>query len=346
MKRKLLTMLLALCVMAGTAANPIMGMCVQAEENAVDTVGIDGGSFEYKILEDGTAEIKDYYSINEKVVVPEEIDGIVVTSIGACAFYDFGNITEVTLPTSVTKINSQAFSYCRNMESITISNNVTYIGYAAFEECKSLTSINIPAGVTRIETSTFEGCKNLTSINIPSSVTSIRGCAFDSCESLANITIPISVTSIGEAAFARCESLKDVYYAGSQEQWKEIAIGKENKPLLSATIHYGTASPVYKTAKPKKMTLSSVRSNKKKTAVIKWKKDSTVSGYIIECATDKKFKKNKVQKEITKAKTTSTTIKKLKPGKKYYVHICAYVKSGNIKVQGDWSKTKTVKVKK
>ena len=59
-----------------------------------------------------------------------------------------------------------------------------------------------------------------------------------------------------------------------------------------------------------------------------------------------KVQKNKVQKEITKAKATSATIKNLKSGKKYYVHICAYVNSGNVKVQGDWSKTKTVKVKK
>lgn len=100
------------------------------------------------------------------------------------------------------------------------------------------------------------------------------------------------------------------------------------------------------TVKPKKMALSSVKSKKKKTAMVKWKKDTTVSGYIIECASDSKFKKNTVKTDIKKNKTNSATIKKLKAGKKYYVRICAYVKSGNAKVQGDWSKAKTMKVKK
>ena len=94
------------------------------------------------------------------------------------------------------------------------------------------------------------------------------------------------------------------------------------------------------------MAVSSVKSKKKKTAAVKWKKDAKATGYLIECATDKKFKKNKVKKEIKKSKTAAVTIKKLKPGKKYYVRICAYAKSGGIKVQGDWSKAKTVKVKK
>lgn len=100
------------------------------------------------------------------------------------------------------------------------------------------------------------------------------------------------------------------------------------------------------TVKPKKVTLSSVKSTKKKTATVKWKKDKKASGYIIQCATDGKFKKNKVQMTVSKNKTVSATVKKLKAGKKYYVRVCAYVKSGKTKVQGSWSKVKTVKVKK
>ena len=110
---------------------------------------------------------------------------------------------------------------------------------------------------------------------------------------------------------------------------------------------YAKAQKVIKlTVKPKKMTLKSVKSKKRKTVTVKWKKDETASGYLIECATDKKFKKNKVQATIGKNKKVSENMKKLKAGKKYYVRICAYVKSGNVNVQGDWSKVKTVKVKK
>lgn len=83
-----------------------------------------------------------------------------------------------------------------------------------------------------------------------------------------------------------------------------------------------------------------------KTITAKWKKDGKASGYLIECATDKKFKKNKVKAEAKKNKTVTATVKKLKGGKKYYVRVCAYAKSGNTKVCGDWSKPNTVKVKK
>ena len=100
------------------------------------------------------------------------------------------------------------------------------------------------------------------------------------------------------------------------------------------------------TVRPQKAKIVSVKSKKKKTAVVKWKKDSAVSGYLIECATDKKFKKNKVKVTVSKNKTVSKTVKKLKAGKKYYIRICAYTQSGNVKVQGDWSKVKTVTVKK
>ena len=55
--------------------------------------------------------------------------------------------------------------------------------------------------------------------------------------------------------------------------------------------------------------------------------------------------KAKVTVTVSKYKTVSRTVKKLKAGKKYYVRICAYAKSGGTKVQGNWSKSKTVKVK-
>lgn len=85
---------------------------------------------------------------------------------------------------------------------------------------------------------------------------------------------------------------------------------------------------------------------KEKTITAKWKKDSAASGYLIECATDKKFKKNKVRAEVKKNKTVTATVGKLKGGSKYYVRICAYAMSGKTKVQGEWSKAKAVKVEK
>ncbi len=57
----------------------------------------------------------------------------------------------------------------------------------------------------------------------------------------ASAAIPDSVTSIGWSAFEACNGLTDAYYGGSEEQWKQIAIGSSNDPLLNATIHYNSA---------------------------------------------------------------------------------------------------------
>ena len=55
---------------------------------------------------------------------------------------------------------------------------------------------------------------------------------------LKEVVIPASVTQIGSLAFRTDEELTDVYFTGTEEQWNSITIGKENEPLLNATIHY------------------------------------------------------------------------------------------------------------
>ena len=74
-------------------------------------------------------------------------------------------------------------------------------------------------------------------MTIPESVTSIGDYAF-AFSSLTSVTIPESVTSIGDNAFYGCINLTDVYYGGSEEQWKTISIEYNNGPLTNATIHY------------------------------------------------------------------------------------------------------------
>lgn len=63
--------------------------------------------------------------------------------------------------------------------------------------------------------------------------------AFCNCNNLTSVTIPQSVTFITDYAFYGCSSLADVYYGGSEEQWKSLHIyDPGNDSLTSATIHY------------------------------------------------------------------------------------------------------------
>ncbi|WP_294846962.1 leucine-rich repeat protein [uncultured Eubacterium sp.] len=166
-----------------------------------------------------------------------------VTTIGKYAFSDCSGLTSVTIGNSVTTIGEHAFSGCSGLTSVTIPNSVTTIGEYAFEFCSGLTSVTIPNSVTTIGESAFSGCRSLTSVTIPNSVTTIGKYAFIYCRSLTSVTIPNSVTTIGDYAFYSCSSLKDVYYLGSEEQWKKISIGSSNDELLNATIHYNSSLP-------------------------------------------------------------------------------------------------------
>jgi hypothetical protein len=98
------------------------------------------------------------------LTIPATINGLPVTSIGSAAFYNFYNLTSVTIPSGVTRIQTEAFYDCSGLTSVTIPDTVISIGNLAFEGCSSLTSITIPASVVRIGDSAFQQCARLSSV--------------------------------------------------------------------------------------------------------------------------------------------------------------------------------------
>ena len=113
---------------------------------------------------------------------------------------------------------------------------------------------------------------------------------------------------------------------------------------------YSGTKTLYFTIKPKATSISSLKAGSKKFTV-KWKKQATqTTGYQVQVATNKKFKKNKKTVTIKKQKTTKTTVKKLKAKKKYYVRVCTYktvkINGKSIRIYSGWSKAKTVTTKK
>ena len=92
------------------------------------------------------------------------------------------------------------------------------------------------------------------------------------------------------------------------------------------------------------VTLNKIQA-KKKALVVYWNKIADVSGYQIQVATDKKFKKNKNTVTVAKQNASKKTVKKLKANKKYYVRVRTYKVVNGKKSYGKWSKVKTVKTK-
>lgn len=168
-----------------------------------------------------------------EVIIPDN-----VTFIGDEVFSDCYNLAKVTIPSSVTNLGNRVFRKCWSLTKVIIPDSVISIGEGVFLSCTALTEVTLPDSIASIDASAFGGCYTLTEITIPDGVISIGDFAFSNCHNLTTVTMPNSVTSIDSFAFIQCFSLTDVYYIGTEVQWKAIDIENDNDSLLNATIHF------------------------------------------------------------------------------------------------------------
>lgn len=121
--------------------------------------------FEYEII-DGSATITGYTGNSTEIDVPAELAGVAVTKIGTYAFEAEYDVTNITLPDTITLIAEGAFMDCSSLESINIPETVTGIDRGAFVSCTSLAELTIPLSVEYIREEAFTACESMTSLNI------------------------------------------------------------------------------------------------------------------------------------------------------------------------------------
>ena len=200
--------------------------CDVLEESIYPTVSI--GDLEFRLFhENMTATVLKCSKEATSVIIPEEVTvgpaGFRVTSIGRFAFDTCEQLSSVSIPTSVTTIGQCAFVRCTTLPSITIPDSVTSIGAAAFWWCTSLESIDIPDSITTIDKMAFGVCTSLKSVTLPKNLEMIRFRCFMHA-GLEIVTIPASVKAIKADAFSTCEKLENIRFAGTMEQWQQIAL--------------------------------------------------------------------------------------------------------------------------
>ncbi len=177
---------------------------------AKDVVLIAKWEFSLLISGNTVTGITDYGKTLTTLTIPQTYNGETITAIGANAFENCINLTNIAFSDSITSIGNYAFQGCTMLTSITIPNGVTRIGHQVFYGCRELANITIPSSVTSIGWSAFYGCSKLANITIPNSITSIGYQAFYGCTGLTSITIPDSVISIGQSAFSYCTRLASI----------------------------------------------------------------------------------------------------------------------------------------
>ena len=166
--------------------------------------------YEYTLQEDGTARIDRYTDqVPADLVLPAELYGAPVTSIGKEAFAKQPGITQVTVPEGVTTISDGAFKFCDRLERVILPQSLETIEPRAFIGCWKAEQIDLPAGLKHIGDYAFNSCHMLSAVSIPESVETIGEWAF-SGTNIKEITIPAGVDSLGTGAFSDCCELTRV----------------------------------------------------------------------------------------------------------------------------------------
>ena len=177
----------------------------------------------------------------ETVNLPENLEIIDYNMFSNCT-----NLKNIEIPDTVLKIGANAFSFT-SLEKIKLPDSLKTIDSYAFCQCENLKTVDIPDSVETLGESAFESCKQLNSIELSNSLKKIEKNTFSSCIHLEKVFIPKTVTEIGDSAFCYDYVYNDMYsmdifYSGSEEEWKDIIIRDYNKKLKISVIHYNCPS--------------------------------------------------------------------------------------------------------
>ena len=202
-----------------------------ANKHLVYNVGIEFKGHSTELMIDNTAELNLLYtystlsdntiSLNtftlsstetiRKIIVPSEIDGKVVSTIGSNLYTSkAANVLYFEIPSSIVKIGPDAFADLGAMLGIKILSTHLSIGDNSFKNVLALKEI--PGEIDSLGNNVFEGCSNLTSIHFSDQITSIPRYAFKMCSSLKTITLGENVTTISTGAFDNTTGLDTVIF--------------------------------------------------------------------------------------------------------------------------------------
>lgn len=175
-----------------------------------------------------------------------------VKTIADSTFAGSKNVKTIVIVDNVTTIGANAFLGSRSLETVVIGKGVTTIGGDAFEGCEKLTGISVSADNTvycsdengvlynkaKTEIIKYPAGNVKKAFTVPAGIDTLRVLSFSNAVNLESVTIGKSVKTIGASAFYGCINITDVYYEGSEAEWKAINIGSNNNAILGAKITF------------------------------------------------------------------------------------------------------------
>lgn len=268
------------------------------------------------------------------VAIPEGVE-----TVGGMS--DMYALTSISLPSTLKEIDDYAFAHDHALSGrLVLGNNVESVGAQAFYDT-GYTSVQVANVNTEIDYQAL-GYKEVLNEATPSP----RDTTFAAVDGFFVVAPATSLATKyaadnGFTAYdpANCATGNHPY-AVTTVKATLFAKGK------ATYVCPACGNTVVKSLKKKTFKISSLKSTKKNTIVVKTKKQAQIKGYQVQYSTSKKFTKKttKAVKVATK-KGLKKTVKGLKSGKKYYVRVRAYKMNGKKTVYSAWTAKKSVKVK-
>ena len=250
-------------------------------------------------------------------------------------------LTSISLPSTLKEIDDYAFAHDHALSGrLVLGNNVESVGSQAFYDT-GYTSVQVANVNTEIDYQAL-GYKEV----LNEATQNPRDTTFAAVDGFFVVAPATSLAAKyaadnGFAAYdpANCATGNHPY-AVTTVKATLFAKGK------ATYVCPACGNTVVKSLKKKTFKISSLKSTKKNTIVVKTKKQAQIKGYQVQYSTSKKFTKKttKAVKVATK-KGLKKTVKGLKSGKKYYVRVRAYKMNGKKTVYSAWTAKKSVKVK-
>lgn len=185
--------------------------------SAVPAYAADQSYYGCEELSDGSIAINIYTGAEEDIVLPTELYGYSITSVGSNAFKMHKTMRTVTVPSGYLTVSDYAFMNCSKLEELHLPDTLVTIGGSAFRACTSLKTLTLPGSVRTVGGGAFKGCSSLESVVIESGIETLSAAMFADCVSLANVTLPNTVKTIGGSAFSGCSSLTSITIPDSVE---------------------------------------------------------------------------------------------------------------------------------
>ncbi len=184
-----------------------------------------------------------------EVIIPDEVQGVPVTTIAKEAFAYAQDIRRVTLSEGIQTIESKAFYRCPNLTEVHLPSTLQYLGVGAFRHnaasftltlppdhpsftfsdgillrkdnrelhlmLQPIETYSIPTTIERLASGAFYEHPTLKTLTIPGTVTTIDAEAVRNCDTLENLTLCEGIEVIGENAFEGCDWLLDFTFPKS-----------------------------------------------------------------------------------------------------------------------------------